>query len=727
MGRSKHTSGPKAPALRPDHEAPPPQATARYDMTLSRQRLQREGFHPAVTSKPYAEMLEIAGRMIQKNCTRPTREEYLRGQDSSDPDAFAPHYRLTRALLFFRQDLGQGGFDCEAKAAADKTGNGFCDSLTARTSEASSLSTSLPVATRRFSALQWPPLGPGTHCSLARQKVWDFYAGELYASGPAAAFIVVAPTYTVGEFSEQSSSGWFKCALGAEAAIYKSIAELHRLLKRRCKPEMGPLTDLLTDLARQLTDTKRIEDSSQFRSTVPSQVFNPQVLLCLMRLQWMVKNIFIRRSALRVLYFNKVPMLDRRMLAVILRACPLVEMVGVYNCPLIHFGDVICLLDLIHEVNGQRRKDGNPIISAFDFYPRYHRGMPFQHPRANTYGLTWGPDSRDVVQRGFFAIVLKAFMKAKALRLGLLFDKGMAFRDFLYTAPNYSLAVPVFLDALYRISDLRYENRTGKEDEFKQAMYDLVKPVRLGLELPDHDAERWYPKILGKYLVFCSSCGYEMLEEFFTAAVRSDAPPHRRLCAGCILSRRLDREDDHLKQRKMQVLNHLFPKHEAKCFNQDAPLGYEAAGLIRLKTREVERPPSPPVVVNADGHPYQPAYREALVRDNKVCLDSLQNLPSLGDIVQGEEFKTMWYNAFGDGHYVDMYSRLCRRLCDESRDEEAQDIKTTRKVDMRRRVDGGMPDHPEERQPPKPVGVMASHSFSSVIELETYVYDKGWL
>ncbi|RDA88893.1 hypothetical protein CP532_5441 [Ophiocordyceps camponoti-leonardi (nom. inval.)] len=725
MGRSKRSSGPKAPALRPEQEASP-QATAPYDMTLSRDRLRRQGFHPAVTNKSYAEMLEMAGRMIGSHLKRPTRDAYLRGKDSSDPDAFAGHSRMTRALLFFRQDLGQGGFDGEAKAAANVTANGllrFLDSadiggIVAQHIFASGYKAVLNVAVA--SSRTW-------HSLLASTKVWDFYGGELYASGPAAAFIVIAPTYTIGEFSEHTSTGWFKSAMGAETAIYRSIAVLYRRLQEQCKPDMGPLTDTLTDLAKQLTDVKHIEDSSQFRSTYPRQVFNPQVLLCLMRLQWMLRNIFIRRSALKVLYFNKVPMLDRRMLAVILRACPLVEMVGVYDCPLIHFGDVICLLDLIHEVNGQRRKDGNPVISAFDFYPRYHRGMPFDHPRAGTYGLTWGPESLEVVQRGFFAIVLKAFMKAKALRLGLLFDKGMAFRDFLYATPNYSLAVPTFLDGLYRISDLRYENKAGKENEIKQAMYDIVKPVRLGLEPADRDAFKWYPRILGKHLVFCSSCGYEMLEEFFTSIVRCDAPPHQRVCAGCILSCRLDREDDHLKQRKMQVLSHLFPKHEAKCFNLDAPLGYEAAGLIRLKTSEVQRPPSPSPILNADGFPYQPAYREALVRDNKVCFDSLQNLPSLGDIAEGEEFKAMWMEAFGDGHYVDMYSRLCRRLSDESRYEEAQGYKATRKVDMRRRVDGGMPDHPEERQPPKPAGVMPSYSFGSVLQLETYIYEKGWL
>lgn len=48
-----------------------------------------------------------------------------------------------------------------------------------------------------------------------------------------------------------------------------------------------------------------------------------------------------------MLHFEKTPFLDRRVLAAVLRACPNLTMLGVYDCPLIHFGDVICILDMI--------------------------------------------------------------------------------------------------------------------------------------------------------------------------------------------------------------------------------------------------------------------------------------------------------------------------------------------------------------------------------------------
>ncbi|PFH62110.1 hypothetical protein XA68_15071 [Ophiocordyceps unilateralis] len=741
-GRRKSKGGAKAKPPGAEHEAGGSsqnrtvQVITKYDMTLSQQRLLKEGFHPAVTNKSKAQLLDIAGRMIQNHWTRPVKDKYREGQVWS-LHSYNARSRLTRGLLYFRKELGHGGFDHEAKAAGNVAGNGLVrllDTVDIGGIVAQNIFVQGYKAVHNVamaSSQTWNSL-------VASTKLWDFFAGELFANGPAAAFIAIAPEYTVGEFAyvdkydpaglgaEDGLYGWFKKARNAEQGIYIALSELHRFLKRRRKPQtvpcMGHLTDTIQQLTRLLTDVKHIHGSNQFHSTVSSQVFDPSANFCLMRLQKMMNGILQRRSALKVLYFQKIPFLDRRVLAVILRACPLVEMVGIYDCPLMHFADVICLLDLIHEVNGQRRRDGNPIIRALDFYPRYHHGMPFQHWTAETFGLTWGPQSRDVAQRGFFTIILKAFMKAKALRLDLLFDKGKAFRDFLYMTPNYSLAVPTFLDALYRISDLR-RNKAGPTHEFRQALYDLLKPVRVGLEKVQYDWPKYFTETMGNHLVFCSSCGYEMLQEFFTNAVRI-APPHQRVCAGCNLSRRLDTEDDHLKTEKMKILDLLFPSNVRRDFNRDAPLGYEAEGLIKLKTTETTRPPPPPLTLNSDGHIYQPQFQHAMVRDNKINFDSVQTLPTLEQMMNDQVCRARWSRALNGGHHLDMYSRLCRRLCDES---EADAGKTKRKLDLRRRVDGGLPDHPEEHQPPRLKGMALSHSFASLVDLEVYLYDNGWL
>ncbi|KAF4591983.1 ribosomal protein L36 [Ophiocordyceps camponoti-floridani] len=748
----------------------------KYDIYLSRERLVRQGFHPAVTDKSLDQIMDVSGRTINSYQLRPTKDEYHQGLVGFPGDLYNARSRLTRGFLFFRKELGHGGFDHERKAAGNFARNGISlllDSvdiggIVAQNIFAQGLKSACDVA--MSSTQTWNSL-------VASTKIWDFFAGELFSNGPAAVFIAVAPKYSVGEFAyaakydpadlsvDDGLSLWCKKARKAETAIYIALSELHRRLQGRRMPipHMGHLSKEIVELTWKLTDVKHIHGSNQFHSTFPNQAYDPPASFCLARLREMLKDIFQKRSALKVLYFEKTPFLDRRVLAVILRACPLVEMVGIYNCPLIHFADTICILDLIHEINGQRRKDGNPTIRALDFYPRYHRGMPYQHETAETYGLSWGPMKRDVSQRGFFAILLKAFMKSRALSIDLLFDKGKAFRDFLYRTPQYSLAVLVFLDALYRISDLR-RTKSDNPHHLREAMYDLLKPVRVDLEKSEHDWPEYYSHIMGQCLYFCSSCGYEMLEEFFTSKQRQ-RPPHQRACAGCILTRGLEFETDHLKQEKILVLDHLFPMHNEKDFNKDAPLGYEARGLLRLRTKETTRPPPPPIVVNNLGFPYQPNFEHVMVRDSKIHFDSVQNLPTLGELIKDRVCKDRWIKALNESNYVDMYSRLCRRLCEESRAREEVRLKKEAKkrrkkprdderadggwpddggqyqprqlvtckwanggwsncgyelqsqeTDILKRVDGGMPDHGEELQPPKLSDIHPRHSFGVVVE-----------
>lgn len=437
-----------------------------------------------------------------------------------------------------------------------------------------------------------------------------------------------------------------------------------------------------------------------------------------------MNKIFEKQALIRVLHFQKTPFLDRRIVAIILRSCPHVEMIGIYDCPLIHFGDVLCLLDLIHEINKERRRKGLPLIKAFDFFPRFYGGMPYQHATADTYGLTWGPDSLEIVQRGFFGIILKAFMKARTMKLDLLFGKGQAFCDFLYNVPNYTLAVVTFLDALHRYVDLQ-RRRNPSENESKQAIYDMLKPVRLGLERVESDWPHWYTQIMGNRNIFCSSCGYEMLQEFFTALSRRDRPL-TRVCAGCLLQRRLDLEIDHLKREKGHILDSLLPGHDGLQFNKDAPLGQGARGLIRLESTVSKRPPSPLIFVSDEGDVHAPQYTEPLLRDNKVHYDSLQSLPGLGEVVGGAAFAAKWAEAMDRCRKLDMYSRLVRRVSQES--DGAMGGRKPRLSD--RRMDGGMPDHVDERQPPR-LQVKSkhplSHSFSSIVELEKHLYNKGWL
>ncbi|PNY24541.1 Uncharacterized protein TCAP_05534 [Tolypocladium capitatum] len=726
-----------------------------YNIQLSTKRLEERGFHPAVTTKTRDEVLKDWAATLRKYIDRPTRQTFLNGGGGFQGVVVSQSRDLTRALLVFRHSFIQGRSDTDRQGAA--TGNGLAFVLNAvdiggQVAECIFADGYKAVHNTALTSTQsWSALAQ----SVVEQKVWDFFAGDFCAEGPGRVFTVVAPEYTIGEFRQAETydpcgldadnplGSWCLETMKLETEIYVSIDTLHRRLgkDRRCQPNLAPVTDELVAYARQLGDVKSIHGSNQFKSGPPSQVFDPSAYFVVTRLRLMSKSqpftdpptteanimavnkIFEQRAGIKVLYFQKTPHLDRRILAVILRACPRVEMIGIYDCPLIHFGDVLCLLDLIHEINLKRREGNLPVIKALDFFPRYHEGMPYQHPWAETYGLTWGPQKLDIVQRGFFCIVLKAFMKAKAMNLDLLFSKGNAFCHFLFKVPNYSLAVPSFLDAMYRLVDLQRAKKGSIDDERKQVTYDLLKPVRIDLEENiSHDWPHWYCNIMGRYLFFCSSCGYEMLEEFFTAAAR-DSQPHTRVCAGCLLQLTLDEEGDHLKKKKTATLTKLFPAWHWNCFNHDAPLSAAARGIISLKSTVSERPDPPGIIVNSEGDLVRPPFERPLVRDNKVHSDSLQNLPSLADLVEDPEVAKLWTTVNHQTNNLDMYSRLVRRLR-----EENQHVRGHGLAFENTRFDGGMPDHVEERQPPRVLQQFRlSHSFSNVVKLETMVYNNGWL
>jgi hypothetical protein len=262
------------------------------------------------------------------------------------------------------------------------------------------------------------------------------------------------------------------------------------------------------------------------------------------------------------------------------------------------------------------------------------------------FGLSWGSLDLEVMQRGFFFILLKAFMKARHMGLGLLFQKGKAFRNYVDRLPMPPLAVPTFLSALHRLVDLVPGTRDYK-NLYKQTLYDLLKTVRLGLEVLTEDwtgPERYYQQHMGSHYLFCSSCGYESFEEFFSGNERHLAPQRRR-CAACYLIGWLDMEHDHLKLEFRDVLTSLFPDWTGMTINVDAPIPAEGARLIRLATSETVRPPPPPMVAYPNGTFHQPQYSEPNVRDRKAHLDSLQQLPTFGELVNKAVLRENWGDA----------------------------------------------------------------------------------
>ncbi|TQV98648.1 hypothetical protein V2A60_007634 [Cordyceps javanica] len=615
-----------------------------YGMTLSRQRLEREGFQPQAWSHTGTrETIDSWAAMVM----RQTRDEST--------------VRMTRAFLFLR----------ERPHLKQDEASKFETLITSQS--VGPLIISHVFATGHKSAL---------HLALASKKIWailaasvnyfDFYAGRLQNLGPTCVFISTTPEFTRQEMmatrltdpyglrSATPCTDWHNAAITREEDI---ISTLYMVRKRLgLGADAGFLERIfeppILAAIRAVEDLQNIFKANQFTSLSSRHVFEPQMIYAATRLQLLLIKLFHHRKNTQVLHFHQTPFLDRRILAIVLRSSPHVTMLGVYNCPLIHFADLVPLLDLIHEINDERKRKDEPLISAFDFYPSFHRGLTGPEGRRPTYGLTADSADLDIVQRGIYAILLKSFLKSQQMQLGLLFEPGQALKAFLFRLPNPPLSIPTFFDGL-----CRYLEKGASVIQKRQALFDLTKPIRLGLE-PSLDDERWYWQEMGSYLPFCSSCGYEMLNELFPAGTRH-ANPHRRICAACALQDLLDREPHDMRDWKVGLLAKLMPEWDGLIFNKDAPTGSHTgpeSDLMRLQETATLRTEPSPLFINEEGNLTARRHAIQRLRDNKYPADSLQNLPSLRDLTTDAAYDQCWANLFNHCNRADIYARARQRV-----------------------------------------------------------------
>ncbi|KAL7939627.1 hypothetical protein V8C35DRAFT_326562 [Trichoderma chlorosporum] len=567
---------------------------------------------------------------------------------------------------------------------------------------------------------------------------WDFCAMNYVVQVPSSVMVVVVPQHTVGDIIDAqkryklklNSVEWVNVRRKLESEqdfdnyklrsieMEQMFLEWARIWRAECLRVAGPywttedpdIDPLTTDRAKEWWDEdpeginavgslKPIGETwlaNQFEGSA-NKLHKMPICLAMESLFKLMSELHRARSHIEVLHLHAVPLVDRRMLAIMLRGLPHVTMVGVYNCPLIHFGDIIPLLDLIHEINVDRREKNMPRIKAFDFFPCFNQGMPYAHANAATYGISWGPIEMDIGQRGFYAIILKAVMKSKGLGLDLLFSPRHAFMDYLTKVPNIPLGVYGFLDAVYRYMEVRKYDADRCNLKL-QAIYDMLKPIRVTLN--DYVADDWpkyYIREMGKTFLCCSSCGYETFEDFFPANSKKRRARHQQTCCACLLQKALDEESDHFKTKKKELLDRLCPDWHREAFNQDAPLFAGGAGLIRLESTETIRPPSIHRPFLVDGLLRFSPYWQPLLRDQKKVYDSLVKLPSLENVALDSDYRRRWSDAIVFAVKDDVH-----RLC-------ILELKGTYQRGSKRqripaygptREDGGSPDHPDEAQPP---------------------------
>ncbi|KAM3562533.1 hypothetical protein MY1884_001737 [Beauveria asiatica] len=637
-------------------------------MLLSRKRLELEGFHPSACSqKSVIEVIE-------------SWKEMVRRQIGAQPIQ-APMVRMTRAFLLLREEL----------TPASEPRAGSFENLVMSQAVGPHVLTEIFARGHR-SAL---------HLALTSKRMWlvlaagvnyfDFYAGRLQNLGPSGIFVCTAPAFTLGEMmatrltdpygfrSATPFTSWHNAAISREMDAVDTLFMVRTRLDKEKKTSGRSGSQSVPEYLRRMLneptlrailaieEPKNIFKTNQFISLPSGSAFEPPMIYSATRLQLLLIKLFQQRENTEVLYFYQVPFFDRRILAIILRACPNVTMLGVYDCPLIHLGDLIPLLDLIYEINTERKLQNKPLIGGFDFYPSFHKGLSAEDEHG-VFGLTADSMDRDIIQRGLFAILMKGFLKAAQLKLDLLFEPGLALRAFLFRVPNPPLSIPTFFDGLYRFLESGASNTQDRQR--RRALYDLAKPIWLGLE-PDL-GDSFYQENMGRYLPFCSSCGYEMLYELFPAGTRR-VDPHRRVCAGCSLQDLLDRQPHDMRDCKVGLLTKLMPDWNGMVFNKDAPTG--DCDLMSLQATQTLRNEPSPLSINEKGELAARHNVIELLRDNKFPADSLQNLPALQHLAEGAGFDGQWTELFNHCHKTDVYARarMCINTAAKKKDKRPRD------------------------------------------------------
>ncbi|KAF4344646.1 hypothetical protein FBEOM_1387 [Fusarium beomiforme] len=635
-----------------------------YGPRESRKRLEYEGYHPLVTNMTKAEAMASYEEKLCKSVEKPTYHQYYCGKKEQ---GFQGRY-ISEMNLLIDAPKSPLVSNYETPVLIKEVFDGTHPHGLQIAQQLASLGIKQLEKFALARPQEWTTLSKG-------MAIWDFTTNNFHGEPSGHVFLCIFPKISQEAFDESPAhAGPRKDETTARENVIQQIKNIFHTCKPTEAPgwhlkekikirREGPSAEVLRTLTSGtkppmvvINMARSITNISKLRYLMKKHVDQPKTLdyhiseqIALKNMFSLLTNIFNRRNNIRVLHFQKTPLLDRRLVACILRACPFITTLGIYQCPLFHLGDVICLLDLIHEVNLDRGKRNLPLVEALDFYPVYHAGVPYyvvpdevlpeaymkmgMEPKGREYlgyGITWAPVPNEILQRGIFALLLKAVLKARKMGIRLLMDRDAALMKYLSDLPMLPGLIFEFLDGLYRYLDLK-EVKSKDKTAVKRAMYDMIKAVRTGLEEPVYKSTSDPSDfVLQKvHSFFCQSCGYKMLDIFFSDW-QTHLPEHRRTCTGCDLQACLDKQSDHLKQQKQDLMGHFLEKDwDPKGFNLDAPVHGDGRLLLSLHTRKTTRDPPPPMVVTPDGDFYQPPYEMQLVREDKQSNDCLQGLPSL--------------------------------------------------------------------------------------------------
>ncbi|KAL2877695.1 hypothetical protein SGCOL_007033 [Colletotrichum sp. CLE4] len=272
----------------------------------------------------------------------------------------------------------------------------------------------------------------------------------------------------------------------------------------------------------------------------------------------MLRSLFQFGGALTALRLHEVPMMDIRILELILSACPVLEILGVFKCELLHVAHINQILDLVF----QRATKTGKKLRSLQFYPRSYTEPA--HNRTGTHVLSWNPLKTNV-ETSIFVTVFLAILKAVPMGIDLV-SEGQLFRRFLDMVPMKPGQMALFLHHVHKWLDAAktpkaYDWLTEEispQGKFcdprllmleDQVLLSMLQGTKEGKTMEKHRRPIYYHE---KYE--CCGCGCQMLAVLFRREMKSRHADHR-FCRICDLRGELNAESHHRLHEKRMMLN----------------------------------------------------------------------------------------------------------------------------------------------------------------------------
>ncbi|KAI1106230.1 hypothetical protein F4804DRAFT_348981 [Jackrogersella minutella] len=284
----------------------------------------------------------------------------------------------------------------------------------------------------------------------------------------------------------------------------------------------------------------------------------------------LISSIAVRGTHMKILHLHSVPNLDVSVLEMCLDRLPNLEVLGIHNCELLHFGTAIPVMDAIIAHN---EKPGNNFLRA-DFSPYYYYGIQRQSDgRTGEYGVI-ASDQGTIETRRAVAAVLCTLIPLAICHGIDWFSPGTGMRMFLDRLPWELGSVRYIIEAIYHIYD------------FMHCRHRLVGGKAMLAKLSHEDLDKWYRAMRhtlnndlvlavhgkamdrktldammtsrGKFtLVTCEFCHVDLPAYFFTQQ-SMNRQANQRKCTGCQLRTYLNTQVDNFHQEKKEVIRQLF-------------------------------------------------------------------------------------------------------------------------------------------------------------------------